>query len=421
MTGSAPGGGGEPYGLAIVGGGPVGLEAAAAASEAGLRTCLLEAGRIAEHLEAWGHARLFTPFGMNAGPAGLRRLDSRRDELPADEEILTGRELRRRYLLPLAGALGDDVRVRSRCRVIAISRALHFKGEGLGDPARAHDPFRLLVESEAGEEEVRAERVFDCSGTYGQPNWAGPGGAPARGERSLVREIEYGLPDLAGADGPRYAGMHTLVLGAGHSAATTILGLVDLTREAPGTRFTWATRAERTAPLLAIENDELPERAALVERANAAAADPPEGSEWWPGARLAAIRRESGGYAAELIVRGTARRARFDRVVANVGYEPDDAPYRQLQVHECYASRGPMKLSAALLAASGGGAADCLDLGGFGPEALENPEPGFFILGMKSYGKNPAFLLRTGYEQVRDALSALGVETVGPPPAHILL
>ncbi len=32
---------------------------------------------------------------------------------------------------------------------------------------------------------------------------------------------------------------------------------------------------------------------------------------------------------------------------------------------------------------------------------LRHPEPGFFLAGMKSYGRAPTFLLATGYEQVR--------------------
>ncbi len=85
-----------------------------------------------------------------------------------------------------------------------------------------------------------------------------------------------------------------------------------------------------------------------------------------------------------------------------------------------------MKLAAALLAATGagveeegaegaGGAADCLALGGFGPEVLKNPEPNFFILGMKSYGRNSAFLLRTGYEQIRDVLGLLAGRPLPAP------
>ena len=38
---------------------------------------------------------------------------------------------------------------------------------------------------------------------------------------------------------------------------------------------------------------------------------------------------------------------------------------------------------------------------------LSHPEPGFFIVGMKSYGRAPTFLLRTGYEQVRSVVAAL--------------
>jgi hypothetical protein len=38
---------------------------------------------------------------------------------------------------------------------------------------------------------------------------------------------------------------------------------------------------------------------------------------------------------------------------------------------------------------------------------LSHPEPGFFIVGMKSYGRAPTFLLLTGYEQVRSVTAAI--------------
>jgi hypothetical protein len=38
---------------------------------------------------------------------------------------------------------------------------------------------------------------------------------------------------------------------------------------------------------------------------------------------------------------------------------------------------------------------------------LAHPEPDFYIVGMKSYGRAPTFLLLTGYEQVRSVVAAL--------------
>ena len=89
----------------------------------------------------------------------------------------------------------------------------------------------------------------------------------------------------------------------------------------------------------------------------------------------------------------------LDRIVAKTGFHPDNSLYRELQVHECYASQGPMKLAASLL---GSDSADCMTQTGFGPDSLTNPEPSFFIVGNKSYGRNGNFLLRIGREQVRD-------------------
>ena len=103
---------------------------------------------------------------------------------------------------------------------------------------------------------------------------------------------------------------------------------------------------------------------------------------------------------------GGSRTVTVDRILALTGYVGDAGLYRQLQVHECYATSGPMKLSAALLGAAGT-AGDCLAQTRHGVEALKNPEPGFFILGAKSYGRNNTFLLRVGWQQVEEVFGAL--------------
>jgi hypothetical protein len=66
-----------------------------------------------------------------------------------------------------------------------------------------------------------------------------------------------------------------------------------------------------------------------------------------------------------------------------------------------------MKLAGALLAASGGGSGDCLAQVVPGKDTLTNPEPRLYVIGMKSYGRGTAFLLRVGYEQVQLVLSLL--------------
>jgi len=101
---------------------------------------------------------------------------------------------------------------------------------------------------------------------------------------------------------------------------------------------------------------------------------------------------------------GAAEDVVVDRVLGLNGGVGDHAIYRQLQVHECYATSGPMKLAAALLGASGG---DCLAQESHGADTLVNPEPGFFLLGAKSYGRNSQFLLRIGWDQVDDVLGLL--------------
>ena len=108
--------------------------------------------------------------------------------------------------------------------------------------------------------------------------------------------------------------------------------------------------------------------------------------------------------------RGAERRVEVDRVLALVGYRPDLALLRELQIHLCYASEGPMALAAAILAAQAadpGAAAGCLGQVSHGPETLKNPEPDFYVLGAKSYGRNPRFLLRLAHAQIDDVMTLL--------------
>ena len=95
-----------------------------------------------------------------------------------------------------------------------------------------------------------------------------------------------------------------------------------------------------------------------------------------------------------------------DRILALTGSVGDHMLYRQLQVHECYATSGPMKLAAALLGEAGG-SADCLTQTSHGAETLVNPEPGFFLLGSKSYGRNSTFLMRVGWQQVEEVFGLM--------------
>ncbi len=393
--------------LAIIGLGPVGLEAASASNARGLDVIGFEATKVGGHVDQWGQVRLFSPFELNAGPAGEQVLVNAAKILPEPGEIMTGATFLNNYLRPLADQLSCSMDLLEGVRVLAVGRQGWLKNEGIASSTRATQPFRILVEENGNEREVLARSVFDCSGTYGRPNWAGGSGIPARGERQMRNKIEYHVPDPTHRNRAQFESSRTLLIGGGHSAATTALALAELAGEEPSTSFVWATRGGGGTKLQPLTNDPLRERAKLVDQIRDLRTNLPDGSEWLTQTQLVAVWAEGQGIGVELTVNGSIRRDRFDHIVANVGYEPDDTIYRQLQIHECYASRGPMNLAAALLAASGDGPADCLSHDRSGKDTIQNPESGFFILGAKSFGKNSSFLMRTGYEQVSAALSLI--------------
>nr|WP_267595746.1 hypothetical protein [Carbonactinospora thermoautotrophica] len=103
--------------------------------------------------------------------------------------------------------------------------------------------------------------MIDASGTYANANPLGAGGLPARGEAAAraAGHVVPALPDVLGADRERFAGTRTLVVGMGHSAANTLLALVELARTEPGTEVWWAIRKNSPARLYG-DADGLPAR-----------------------------------------------------------------------------------------------------------------------------------------------------------------
>ncbi|HEX5102290.1 MAG TPA: hypothetical protein VFV87_00665 [Pirellulaceae bacterium] len=397
-----------PAKIAVLGAGPIGLEAALYARFLGYEVVVFEAGEVAASVRRWGHVRMFTPFGMNRSPLGLAAIQAQDEGYrpPGDDELLTGHEWVDRYLLPLSQTdlLADHLRLQTN--VLRVGKERLLKGESPGHAERGDFAFRLLVRDSDGNERIEtADAVIDASGTFGLANHLGHGGIPAPGEAACADKIEWRLPDILGRDREHYAGHHTLLIGAGYSVATNAVALSRLIAEVPGTRVTWITRREPAAgaagPIEEIHDDRLPERAGLARRANELANDPNSGINYWPATE---VERIEGEFSVELSGRHAGIYS-LDRIIANVGFRPNTQIYEELQVHECYATQGPMKLAAAMM---GQQSADCLDQKACGPQSLLNPEPNFYILGAKSYGRKSNFLMSVGLEQIREIFTILG-------------
>ncbi len=404
-----------PARIAVLGAGPIGLEAALYARYLGYDVDIYERGRVAESLRRWGHVRMFSPFVMNRSPLGLAALKAQDSgwEPPADEALLTGFEFAARYLDPLSRSdlLVDGLH--EQTEVMAIGRDGPLKTELAEDPARADHDFRILLRrTEAGdhvhERYASADVVIDTTGTYANPNWLGHGGLPALGEMAARTHVEYGVPDVLGAQRERYASRSILLVGAGYSAATNLVALAELATQARDTWVTWVTRGETDEkdpqPIRVIPGDSLVERGRMGRMANRLAADDAnhvtfcsgttvDALSWHPGLERFSVRL-LGRHGGEL---------EFDRIIANVGYRPDHGIDGELQLHaSCIAESPRAALAIDQRDSQHEGAPRSAS------QMLVHPDPDFYILGSKSYGRDSRFLISDGLEQVRELFTILG-------------
>jgi thioredoxin reductase len=379
--------------LAVLGAGPIGLEAAILAHKLGLSVTVYERGRVAENLERWGFVRLFTPFGSNSTTIGrsIVRAERKGHDLPGDNDFLTGREHVAAYLQPLAASSLLANVIKTEQQVIAVSRTGTLKA----DLPRESSPFRMLLRDSKGTESYAdADVVFDCTGTYGNPRHLGDGGLPAIGELAARQLIASGLEDILGGQKSKYAGKTILLVGAGYTAATHVDLLADLAKQAPETWVIWLARGPRSTPLPRIANDPFRERDKLAVRANSLATRGEGNVEFHPSSiieSIVSLGQDKGFQVTERVV-GIRKSWDVDRIIASVGYRPDFSIYRELQVQECPIHEGPANGS------------------------IFTTEPNFFILGAKSRGRDSQFLLKTGLDQVREALAKVTGKPVPEKP-----
>ncbi|CAN5584126.1 NAD(P)-binding domain-containing protein [soil metagenome] len=386
--------------VAVIGAGPVGLAAAAHLIQRGETPIIFEAGaQIAANVRTWGHVPLFSPWRWCVDKAAAALLAETGWQQPDPDKLPSGHQLIDEYLLQLANIPQLQSQIHLNSRVIAISRRRIDK---MKDQGRDNAPFVLQVELNGEDETFLVRAVIDATGTWATPNPVGADGLFAPGERANRDKIAYGIPDLLGKERARYLGKRVAVIGGGHSAINAILELMDLHEIDPATQITWVLRkAAVEATYGGLENDQLPGRGLLGIRIKQLV-DTGAVQVITP---FFTTRVEREGQQLRLIgdtLQGE-QKILADQVIAATGSRPDLTFLRELRL-DLHASVEAPSAIAPLIDPN---LHSCGSVPPHGEKELRHPEPGFYMVGMKSYGRAPTFLLATGYEQVRSVVAAL--------------
>ncbi|MDZ5142971.1 FAD-dependent oxidoreductase [Microbacterium testaceum] len=397
--------------VAIIGAGPVGLAAAAHLIERGLPVVVFEAGRTAgAAVREWGHTRLFSPWRYVVDAAARRLLGAEGWTAPDADDLPTGDDLIDRYLEPLARTDALASVIRYDTRVEAVSRRGMDRTRSAG---RAAAPFQLRLRTPEGTTDATARAVIDASGTTSSPRSLLSSGLAPEGD--LGDCVTTALPDVRGRHRGRFAGRRVLVVGAGHSAANTLIGLAALAEEDPSTRVAWAVRNDGTARLAADAADDLAARGRLGGAVHRLVAD--GRVEQVVSFEIDDVCVVDDG------VRVTGRRSgepfalEVDVIVNATGFRPDLSMLREIRLGVDEIVEAPRALAPLI----DPNLHSCGSVPPHGVAELTHPEPDFYLAGMKSYGRAPTFLLLTGYEQVRSIAAELAGDRAAARQVDLVL
>ncbi|WP_454633896.1 NAD(P)-binding domain-containing protein [Bradyrhizobium cenepequi] len=384
--------------VAIIGAGPVGLAAAAHVMERGMTPIVLEAGPESGHsVRQWQHVQLFSPWEYNVDKAAGRLLDATGWNSPDPHAYPTGAELLERYLDPLATKTPLKDRILTSSKVTGVSRQgfdrLKSKGR---EQAQFEIRYRNTGYPEGlGERVFRADAVIDASGTWASPNPAGANGLSAIGEKEAVERIAYGMPDVLGAGRARYAGKTVAVLGSGHSAIGTLTDLAALKSQVPGTEVIWLLRGDNPAKAFGGgANDKLAARGELGSAFAALVAAGKIRVE--PAFRTTHVAADGSRLRIAAGSSCCGRNVVADELIVATGFRPDLSFLSEIRLRLDPAIEAPVALAPLI----DPNEHSCGTVRPHGARELTQDDPGFYLAGIKSYGRAPTFLMITGYEQV---------------------
>lgn len=399
--------------VAIIGAGPIGLAAAAHVLERGLTPLVFEKGAaVGAAIRQWGHIRLFSPWQYNVDDAARRLLEPTGWQGPRATALPFGAELVDSYLQPLAEIPDIAHALVLNTEVLAITR------HGL-DKTRTKDredqPFLVRVRGVRGLEDHLVRAVIDASGTWSQPNPLGQAGLSALGEQAAQAFVTQPLPDVARKDRARFAGKRVMVVGAGHSAANTLLSLGQVAKAEPGTRLLWAVRGAGSAQRLygGGDLDGLPARGALGGRLRSLVEDGIV--ELLTSFTITELKADGEALTVRASTPDGARDLEVDVLVPATGFRPDLAMLRELRLELDPAVEAPRALGPLIDPEFH----SCGTVPAHGADVLAHPEKNFYMVGMKSYGRAPTFLLATGYEQVRSVVAAIAGDDDAASAVHL--
>lgn len=387
--------------VAIIGGGPVGLSAAAHLKKSNQPFILFEIGnQIGANILKWGHVRLFSPWEYNIDKAAETLLREAQIPIPNKKYVPYGKEIIEEYLKPLANLTGIKENIHLNSNVIAIGRNGLDK---MKDDNRESLPFSIQVIENGKFKLYKAKAVIDATGTWQNPNPVGSGGIFAIGEVENRAHIYYGMPDINETDNDKYTNKTTLVVGGGHSAIGSILALNSLRKKFPNTKIHWLLRKQQVSDVYGgQEADKFKARGTLgiqIEKLVKSGA-----IKIHTPVYIHEIKKNNG----QLVIKGLKHNDSFilqgiDEIISSTGSRPDFSFLREIRFDSDASIESVPKLANLI----DPNIHSCGTVRPHGEAELRQKEKDFYIVGMKSYGRAPTFLMTTGYEQVRSIVAFL--------------
>ena len=238
----------SPATIAILGGGPLGIEAALYARFLGYHVSIFESRRVAHRMLDWNNRSLCLPASELTTSLGIAALRAQYPDMPDidPERMLTGKEYAEEYLLPLAKTdlVFDDIHFLSPVSDISRLR-LHTEPDWNSPEEypwqeRCNDEFRLVIRGRhRGVWTSRADCVIDCRGEATESRGLGPGGGTAIGELEHASDIYAFLPGDRKFEAKQVAGKRIVLVGSTADACLGVREFLAFQDANPKTQFCW--------------------------------------------------------------------------------------------------------------------------------------------------------------------------------------